>query len=78
MAAREIFKGLPSWVKWVAIPAFVLLVFGGTILAAIGTLIGLLFKLLLLVALVGGLIYVVRRFLPSSSSSSGGSSSRDW
>ncbi|MFF0746815.1 DUF5326 family protein [Streptomyces sp. NPDC004111] len=77
MAAREIFTGLPGWVKWVAIPALVLLVFGGTILAAIGTLIGLLFKLLLLVALVGGLIYVVRRFM-SSSSSSGGSSSRDW
>jgi uncharacterized membrane protein len=72
MAAREMLAGLPGWVKWVAIPALVLLVFGGTILAAIGTLVGLLFKLLILVALVGGLIYVVRRFM--SSSSSGGSS----
>ncbi|GAA3488380.1 hypothetical protein GCM10018987_24630 [Streptomyces cremeus] len=61
--------------KWVAIPALVLLVFGGAILTAIGTLIGLLFKLLVLVALVGGLIYVVRRF--KSSSSSGGSS-KGW
>ncbi|WP_433546710.1 DUF5326 family protein [Streptomyces sp. CA-294286] len=76
MAAREIFAGLPGWVKWIAIPALVLLVFGGTILAAIGALVGLLFKLLLLVALVGGLIYVVRRFMASSST--GGSSRGDW
>ncbi|GHH38404.1 DUF5326 family protein [Streptomyces candidus] len=76
MAAREIFAGLPGWVKWIAIPALVLLVFGGTILAAIGALVGLLFKLLLLVALVGGLIYVVRRFMASSSA--GGSSRGDW
>ncbi|MFI0977970.1 DUF5326 family protein [Streptomyces sp. NPDC021093] len=75
MAAREMFASLPGWVKWVAIPALVLLVFGGAILAAIGTLIGLLFKLLVLVALVGGLIYVVRRF---KSSSSGDSSSSGW
>ncbi|MFJ4874310.1 DUF5326 family protein [Streptomyces sp. NPDC088745] len=75
MAAREVFEGLPGWVKWVAIPALVLLVFGGAILTAIGTLIGLLFKLLVLVALVGGLIYVIRRF--KSSSSSGGSS-KGW
>ncbi|MFI5805598.1 DUF5326 family protein [Streptomyces sp. NPDC051561] len=78
MAAKEVFAGLPGWVKWVAIPALVLLVFGGAILSAIGTLIGLLFKLLLLVALVGGLIYVVRRFMSSSSGSSGSSGKSDW
>lgn len=72
MAAREIFAGLPGWVKWFAIPALVLLVFGGAILAAVGTLIGLLFKLLVLVALVGGLIYVVRRFKSSDGSSNSG------
>ncbi|MEU8887407.1 DUF5326 family protein [Streptomyces sp. NPDC048442] len=75
MAAREMFASLPGWVKWVAIPALVLLVFGGAILTAIGTLIGLLFKLLVLVALVGGLIYLVRRF---KSSSSGDSSRSGW
>ncbi|MFJ6696766.1 DUF5326 family protein [Streptomyces sp. NPDC091272] len=74
MAAREMFASLPGWVKWVAIPALVLLVFGGAILTAIGTLIGLLFKLLVLVALVGGLIYLVRRFKSSSS----GDSSHGW
>ncbi|WP_138902986.1 DUF5326 family protein [Streptomyces albidochromogenes] len=70
---REIFAGMPWWVKWVAVPVIALVVFGGAILSAIGVLIGLLFKLLVFVALVGGLIYVVRKFMASSSSSRG-----DW
>ncbi|MFD5097981.1 DUF5326 family protein [Streptomyces albidochromogenes] len=73
MAVREIFAGMPWWVKWVAVPVIALAVFGGAILSAIGVLIGLLFKLLVFVALVGGLIYVVRKFMASSSSSRG-----DW
>ncbi|GAA1539941.1 DUF5326 family protein [Streptomyces albidochromogenes] len=73
MAVREIFAGMPWWVKWVAVPVIALVVFGGAILSAIGVLIGLLFKLLVFVALVGGLIYVVRKFMASSSSSRG-----DW
>ncbi|MGW7195212.1 DUF5326 family protein [Streptomyces chryseus] len=72
---REIFAGMPWWVKWVAVPVIALVVFGGAILSAIGVLIGLLFKLLVFVALVGGLIYVVRKFMASSSSSS---SRGDW
>ncbi|MBT2397539.1 DUF5326 family protein [Streptomyces sp. ISL-100] len=72
---REIFAGMPWWVKWVAVPVIALVVFGGAILSAIGLLIGLLFKVLLFVALVGGLIYVVRKFMASSSSSSSGG---DW
>ncbi|GGX34969.1 hypothetical protein GCM10010353_57480 [Streptomyces chryseus] len=75
MAVREIFAGMPWWVKWVAVPVIALVVFGGAILSAIGVLIGLLFKLLVFVALVGGLIYVVRKFMASSSSSS---SRGDW
>ena len=71
MAVREIYAGMPWWVKWVAVPVIALAVFGGAILSAIGLLIGLLFKVLLFVALVGGLIYVVRKFMASSSSSSG-------
>jgi flagellar biogenesis protein FliO len=37
----------------------------------LSVLIGLLFKVLIFVALVGGLIYVVRKFMSSSSSRSG-------
>ncbi|MET9516201.1 DUF5326 family protein [Streptomyces sp. NPDC002994] len=73
---REIYAGMPWWVKWVAVPVIALVVFGGAILSAIGLLIGLLFKVLLFVALVGGLIYVVRKFMASSSSSS--SSGGGW
>lgn len=68
MAVREIFAGMPWWVKWVAVPVIALVVFGGAILSALGLLIGLLFKVLVFVALVGGLIYVVRKFMASSSS----------
>ncbi len=69
MAARELFAGMPWWVKWVAVPLIALVVFGGVIASVIGFLFGLLFKVLVFVALVGGLIYVVRRFMSSSSSS---------
>ncbi|KUN34646.1 DUF5326 family protein [Streptomyces longwoodensis] len=65
---REIFAGLPWWVKWVAVPVIALVVFGGLIASVVGFLIGLLFKLLIFVALVGGLLYVVRKFKAGSSS----------
>lgn len=69
---REIFAGLPWWVKWVAVPVIALVVFGGLIASVVGFVIGLLFKLLIFVALVGGLVYVVQKFTSSSSSRS------DW
>ncbi|WP_030753934.1 DUF5326 family protein [Streptomyces griseus] len=72
MAVQEILAGLPWWVKWIAIPALVLLVFGGVITSVLTFVVGLLFKILLFVALVAGLIYVVRKF--GSSARSG----RDW
>jgi hypothetical protein len=65
---REIFAGLPWWVKWIAVPVIALVVFGGLITSVVGFVIWLLFKLLLFVALVGGLIYVVRKFMSSSTS----------
>lgn len=68
MAVREILKGMPWWVKWVAIPLIALVVFGGMIANLIGFVILLLFKVLFFVAIVGGLIYVVRKFMSSSSS----------
>ncbi|PJM93639.1 DUF5326 family protein [Streptomyces sp. CB01373] len=69
---REIFAGLPWWVKWIAVPVIALVVFGGVIASVIGFVVWLLFKVLIFVALVGGLIYIVRRFLTGSSSRS------DW
>ncbi|MCP3755001.1 DUF5326 family protein [Streptomyces sp. NPDC056773] len=69
---RAIFEGMPWWVKWVAVPLLVLFVFGGVITSIIGALIGFLFKALLLVALVGGLIFVVRKFKGAGSKSSAG------
>jgi Family of unknown function (DUF5326) len=58
-------NGLPWWVKWVAIPAIALVVFGGFIVSVVGFLVGLLFKVLIFAALVGGLIYLVRRYTAS-------------
>ncbi|MER5788995.1 DUF5326 family protein [Streptomyces sp. NPDC001980] len=69
---REIFTGLPWWVKWIAVPVIALVVFGGLITAVISWVVFLLFKLLIFVALVGGLIYIVRKFISNSSSKS------DW
>ncbi|MEV4975728.1 DUF5326 family protein [Streptomyces scopuliridis] len=71
MAVRDVLTGLPWWVKWIAVPVIVLVVFGGLITTVISIVVGLLFKVLILVALVGGLVYVVRKFMSSSSR-------RDW
>ena len=58
---KGMLKSLPWWVKWVAVPVIALVVFGGLIASVVGFVIGLLFKVLVFVALVGGLIYVVKR-----------------
>ncbi|MEV7678936.1 DUF5326 family protein [Streptomyces sp. NPDC056909] len=68
MAVRELLTGLPWWVKWIAVPVIAIVVFGGLIMSVVTFVIGVLFKLLIFVALVGGLIYVVRKFMSSSSS----------
>ncbi|MEU1623954.1 DUF5326 family protein [Streptomyces sp. NPDC020096] len=72
MSANGFFNGLPWWVKWVAVPVIALVVFGGLIASVIGFIAGLLFKVVLFAALVGGLVYVVKKFTSSSSSRS------DW
>ncbi|THA70933.1 hypothetical protein E6R60_28795 [Streptomyces sp. A0642] len=69
---REIFAGMPWWVKWIAVPVIAIVVFGGLIASVVGFVIGLLFKVLLFVILVGGVVFVVRKFMSSSSSRS------DW
>jgi hypothetical protein len=63
---------MPWWVKWVAVPVIAIVVFGGLIASIVGFVIWLLFKVLLVVILVGGLVFVVRKFMSSSSSGS------DW
>ncbi len=73
MAVREIFAGMPWWVKWIAVPVIALVVFGGLITSIVAFVVGLLFKVLLFVALVGVLVFVVRKFMASS-----GSSRSDW
>ncbi|MEU3657301.1 DUF5326 family protein [Streptomyces sp. NPDC014735] len=66
MAVREIFAGMPWWVKWIAVPVIAIVVFGGLIASVLGFVIGLLFKILLFVILVGGLVFVVRKVMSSS------------
>jgi hypothetical protein len=68
MAVKGLLRGLPWWVKWVAIPVVAVVLFGGVIASAAFIVVSLLFKALILVALVGGLLYVVRKFKGSSSS----------
>jgi len=67
MAVREIFAGMPWWVKWIAVPVIAIVVFGGLIASLVAFVVGLLFKILVFVILVGGLVFVVRKFMSSSS-----------
>jgi hypothetical protein len=67
MDIKGFLAGLPWWVTWVAIPVIALVVFGGLIANVVGFLIGLLFKVLVFAALVGGVVYLVRHFNSSSS-----------
>ncbi|CAM3240308.1 DUF5326 family protein [Streptomyces albus] len=71
MDAKGTLAGLPWWVTWIVIPVIALVVFGGLIASLVGFLVGLLFKVLVFVALVGGVVYLVRRF-------KAGSSRSDW
>lgn len=63
-----IFAGLPWWVKWVVVPVIALFVFGGLIVGILSFLIGVLFKVLIFVAVVGALLYVIRKFMAGKSS----------
>lgn len=68
---KQAFMTLPWWVRWIAIPAIALVVFGSLIVTLITWVVGLLFRILIFAALVAILIYVVRK-VTSSSSSGGG------
>lgn len=67
---KQAFMTLPWWVRWIAIPAIALVVFGSLIVTLITWVVGLLFRILIFAALVAILIYVVRKV--TSSSSGGG------
>ncbi|WP_052847553.1 DUF5326 family protein [Streptomyces avicenniae] len=69
---KEAFKTLPWWVRWIAIPALALVVFGSILLTVITWVVSVLFRVLLFAALVAILIFVVRKITSSSSSSGGG------
>ncbi|MDT3396265.1 DUF5326 family protein [Streptomyces sp. B1866] len=66
MATKGIAHAVPWWVKWIAVPVALLVVFGGVLLSVAGFVIGLVFKALLLVAIIAGLVFVVRKFTSSS------------
>jgi hypothetical protein len=68
----NLLKNLPWWVKWIGIPVIALVVFGGIVASLISFVVGLLFKVIVFVILVGALVFVVKRV------TSGGGSRRDW
>jgi hypothetical protein len=69
----KLLKNLPWWVKWIGIPVIALVVFGGLVASLISIVVGLLFKVLVFVVLVGALVFVVKRV-----TSGGSGSKRDW
>ncbi|WP_037911352.1 DUF5326 family protein [Actinacidiphila yeochonensis] len=71
---EKLLKSLPWWVKWIGIPVIALVVFGGLIASLISIVVGLLFKVIVFVVLVGALVLVVKRF----TSGGGGGRGRDW
>jgi membrane protein implicated in regulation of membrane protease activity len=71
----KLLKGLPWWVKWIGIPVIALVIFGGLVASLISVVVGLLFKVVVFVILVGALVLVVKRVTSSSSSSH---DRRDW
>ncbi|MEC3995608.1 DUF5326 family protein [Actinacidiphila sp. DG2A-62] len=68
----KLLKNLPWWVKWIGIPVIALVIFGGIVASLISIVVGLLFKVIVFVILVGALVLVVKRF------SGGSGSKRDW
>jgi hypothetical protein len=69
----NLLKNLPWWVKWIGIPVIALVVFGGLVASLVSIVVGLLFKLVVFVVLVGALVLVVKRV-----TSGGSGKKRDW
>ncbi|MGK5530708.1 DUF5326 family protein [Streptomyces sp. URMC 129] len=69
---KEAFRSLPWWLRWVALPAVALLVFGVLLIGVVTWLVAVLFRILLIAAVLAGLVYLVRKVTSSSPSSGGG------
>ncbi|WP_059010007.1 DUF5326 family protein [Streptomyces specialis] len=69
---KKAFMTLPWWLRWVALPAAALVVFGVLLAGVVAWLVAVVFRVLLGVAVVAGLIYLVRKVTSSSPSSGGG------
>lgn len=69
---EKLLQGLPWWVKWIGIPVIALVVFGTLIASLVAVVVGLLFKVIVFVVLVGALVLVVKRAASSSHNK------RDW
>jgi hypothetical protein len=66
-SSKSIFQGLPWWVKWIVVPVLVIALFGGLITSVVGFVVGLAFRVLLLVVIISALVFLVRKFTSSSS-----------
>jgi uncharacterized membrane protein YgcG len=75
---HKLLNGLPWWVKWIGLPVIALVVFGGLVASLISIVVGLLFKVLVFVVLVGALVIVVKRVTSGSGSSGSSGGKRDW
>lgn len=64
-------RGLPWWMKWVVVPAIVLVVFGSLVVSALGWIIGLLLKVLVFAMVIAAALFAVRK-VTSFFSSGGG------
>lgn len=72
---EKLLKSLPWWVKWIAVPVVALVIFGSIVASLISIVVGLLFKVIVFVILVGALFLVVKRVTSGGSSSN---NKRDW
>jgi hypothetical protein len=72
---EKLLNSLPWWVKWIGLPVIALVVFGSLIASLVSIVVGLLFKVLVFVILVGALVFVVKRV---TSGGGGSGSKRDW
>ena len=66
---KEVLMALPWWVRWIAIPVILLVVFGGMLANLVGFVLALVFKILVAAAVIALLIFLVRKFSGSSKSS---------
>lgn len=67
---KDVFMALPWWVRWIAVPVILVVIFGSMIASIVSFVLGLVFKILLAVAAIALLIFLVRKFSGSAKSGS--------